>query len=110
MSSWNVLRLFFLATERCKICAKVAPIYQWPRVAKLNDSATGCLKCLHEWLEYRNPASEAKPIELHNGKPVLELSANLGPRRRGGQECSHCGKTFYGVERLTAHRRNTGLT
>jgi hypothetical protein len=34
------------------------------------------------------------------------LSASLAPRRRGAYECAHCGQTFYGIERLTSHRRN----
>ena len=34
------------------------------------------------------------------------LNASLAPRRRGAYECAHCGQTFYGIERLTGHRRN----
>ncbi|CAN2186580.1 hypothetical protein MCEMKE14_00425 [Candidatus Nanopelagicaceae bacterium] len=110
MTAWVELHLFYVVTEKCLICAKIARIYQWPRPVKLNESSTGCLSCLHEWLDYLTPASEIRPIQIHNGKPVLILSASLAPRRRGAYECAHCGQTFYGVERLTAHRRRLNRT
>ena len=106
MTVWVELHLYYKATEKCLICAKKGAIYQWPSSVKLNESSTGCLFCLHEWLEYRNPTSELKPVQMHNGKPVLMLNASLAPRRRGAYECAHCGQTFYGIERLTGHRRN----
>ena len=106
MTVWVELHLYYKTTEKCLICAKKGAVYEWPSSVKLNESSTGCLNCLHEWLEYRNPASELKPAQTHNGKPVLMLNASLAPRRRGAYECAHCGQTFYGIERLTNHRRN----
>jgi hypothetical protein len=106
VTGWVELHLYYKATEKCLICAEKRSVYQWPSSVKLNESSTGCLRCLHEWLEYRNPASDLKPAQMHNGKPVLMLNASLAPRRRGAYECAHCGQTFYGIERLTGHRRN----
>ena len=109
MATWVELHLYYIATEKCLICAESGEIYQWPSSVKLNEASSGCLSCLHEWLEFRTPASKLKPGQIHNGKPVLMLNASLAPRRRGAYECAHCGQTFYGIERLTNHRRNPNM-
>ena len=70
MANWQSVFLYYEPEKFCKLCDAKVDIYKWPDSMAMNDSATGCLKCLYKWFEHRNPASEAKPQEYHNRKPV----------------------------------------
>ena len=105
-SSQILLKLYFEKVDDCEICGRYVSLYKWPSEVKLTDSSIGCLRCLHMWLDWNKYASNIVPFQFHNGRPILELLADLGPRRRGRFDCARCQKVLYGVQRFSAHWRH----
>jgi hypothetical protein len=105
MANWQSVFLYYEPEKFCKLCGAKADIYKWPDSMAMNDSATGCLKCLHRWFEHRNPASEAKPQEFHNRKPILVFSSDLNSLDRHKFHCEGCDQIVRGFAKLRAHQK-----
>ena len=105
MANWQSVFLYYEPEKFCKLCDAKVDIYKWPDSMAMNDSATGCLKCLYKWFEHRNPASEAKPQEYHNRKPVLVFSADLNSLDRHKFYCEGCDQLIRGFAKLRAHQK-----